>query len=383
MNSIPQPQPQPRPQPSNLHIPEGKRAINYYADNGGCGHWRMIWPQNLINACQKAHVYGLCIMIGDKTFYNIVDTVKVQRQATDAQISFLKQLRKEFPNLKIIYDIDDVVFKDDIPEYNASKPMFASPKISANILEAMRLADEVCVPSLYMKEYYKDKIGRDIVTLLPNYIPKFWADRYYNRNNVMKNYRRYSSKPRIVYAGSQSHFDVARKNGSIDDFTHINDVIIKTRKQYKWVFIGGFPHQLIDYIKSGEMEYYPHISLMELPNKMSAINANLAIAPLQDNIFNRAKSNIKLLEWGAHGIPCICQNIEPYKKSNLLFNTGDELIDQIKNCLRSEGKYQNLSDSSRKYTESMFLEDHIDKHIELYFTRQDQDRPNLAKLNRK
>ena len=26
------------------------RGLNYYADYSGCGHWRMIWPEQLLNA---------------------------------------------------------------------------------------------------------------------------------------------------------------------------------------------------------------------------------------------------------------------------------------------------------------------------------------------
>ena len=34
------------------------RFLNYYADYSGCGHWRMIWPEQVMNAHNKAVVHG-------------------------------------------------------------------------------------------------------------------------------------------------------------------------------------------------------------------------------------------------------------------------------------------------------------------------------------
>ena len=39
----------PPAQPEN-NLP---RFLNYYADYSGCGHWRMIWPEQVMNAIYK------------------------------------------------------------------------------------------------------------------------------------------------------------------------------------------------------------------------------------------------------------------------------------------------------------------------------------------
>ena len=59
------------PAPPKLEMPEANlpRAINYYADYGGCGFWRMIWPEFLMNAYNKACMSGLTQMILDLRFY--------------------------------------------------------------------------------------------------------------------------------------------------------------------------------------------------------------------------------------------------------------------------------------------------------------------------
>jgi len=373
----------PEPQNHNIKLPGAdlQRALNYQADYGGCGHWRMIWPEFLLNAYQRAVVSGNTLMIGDKNYYKNIKALKVQRQASSAQVNFLRQIKRDFPELKLIYDIDDVVFKEDIPDYNSSKKAFDDDQIVANILEVMRFANEISVPSQYMKDYYISKTGNKNVTIVPNYIPRFWADRFYNREQVVENYRKHRKKPRIAYAGSGSHFDINNKTNQQDDFSHVIEAVIKTRRDFHWVFLGCYPLGLKPYIDSGEIELVQWSPLMDLPQTLYNLKANLFIAPLQDNTFNRCKSNIKYLEPATLGIPCICQDLITYKDVQYRFSTGDEMIDNIKNVLSSAGKYMNISDAVRKYASTMFLEDHLEEHIELYFKSTNEERLSLMKLN--
>ena len=58
-----QPKQEIKPQSPELKLP---RFLNYYADYSGCGHWRMIWPEQVLNAHQKAVVQGTTVMNVDE-----------------------------------------------------------------------------------------------------------------------------------------------------------------------------------------------------------------------------------------------------------------------------------------------------------------------------
>ena len=179
---------------SHTHTaPDLPRAVNFYADYSGCGHWRMIWPEMLLNCYGKANVQGGTVMIGDKNFYKGLKSIRIQRQATKPQLEYikwLKQIQGE-AGFKVIYEIDDLIFKEDIPHYNKFRFAFEDPSIRETSMNIMQICDEITVTNNFMKEYYIEKTGNEQVTVIPNFIPKFWMDRYYNFDKIRENYQKY------------------------------------------------------------------------------------------------------------------------------------------------------------------------------------------------
>ena len=358
--------------PANSNIghqpPELPRALNFYADYSGCGHWRMIWPELLLNCYAKANVQGGTVMVGDKNFYNGIKTVRIQRQATDSQLNYirwLKQLSKEL-NFKVVYEIDDIIFKEDIPHYNKFRFAFEDPKIRKTSMEIMQMCDEITVTNKFMQEYYIEKTNNKNVTIIPNFIPKFWMDRFFDFNKVRDNFEKYKNKPRIVYCGSGAHFDIENKIKQKDDFHHVNDVIRKTVDKFQWVFLGGYPLSLVDLIKAKKIEYHPWSSLVDYPSTAAALNPTIFYAPLEDSIFNRAKSDLKFIEGCAFGIPTICQDICTYETAFHKFKTGDDLISKIESLTKDNKKYMKEVKKARDYMKHRWMEDNIDMYTELY-----------------
>lgn len=347
-----------------------QRAINYYADYSGCGFWRMIWPEHLLNAHNKLVMHGSTVMIFDKNFYRHARAVRIQRQATEHQKMFvqhLKALSKEF-GFKLIYEIDDLVFHEDIPEYNKFKPAFTDPSIRQNCQAIMDMCDEITVTCDFMKNYYKQKTGHNNITVIPNYPPKWWMGNFYDEKRISGNYDKNIKKPRILYAGSGAHFDVENRVGQNDDFAHVNEVIAKTVDKYQWVFLGAFPLPLSPLVRAGKIEFHPWAQLYNYPEKIFNLNVNMMVAPLQNNTFNKAKSDLKYIEAACFGLPIACQDIDTYQNAPIRFKTADEMVDRIDETLAKKGKYMNECAKLRKYAESRFLEneENIGKYVELY-----------------
>lgn len=367
--------------PPEMDLP---RALNYYADYSGCGHWRMIWPEQLLNAYHKCIVHGSSCMVLDERYYAGVRAVRIQRQATKEQLKFVKYLKDLGANkgFRVIYEIDDICLREDIPDYNKFKFAFDTEETRNTIIEMMLQTDEMTVTCQFMKDYYQSKTGHKNITVIPNFLPKFWIGNHYNNKHIENNFRRNVKKPRILYAGSGAHFDVSNKVNQNDDFHHVLQVIQRTMDDYQWVFLGAAPQLLRNYIKAGKIEFHNWSPLYEYPEQIKNLKVNAMVAPLQDNNFNRGKSNLKFIEACAFGIPIVCQDMCTYKDAYFKFNTGDEMIDQLKKITSGTGSYMKHSQQARSFAEGMWLEDHIGAYKELYTLPVDSpERVLLKKFN--
>jgi len=353
-------------QPENM--PD--RGINYLADYSGCGHWRLIWPEMILNAHNKLTMHSTTVMCLDPRYYVHCKAVRIQRQATEHQLKFtkfLKDLGKQV-GFRLIYEIDDLVFHEDIPDYNKFKTAFIDPNIRIQAQAIMNECDEITVTCDFMKKYYAEKTGHKNITIIPNYPPKFWMGNHYNLKRISENYDASEKKPRILYAGSGAHFDVENRVGQNDDFAHVIQAIIDTKDKYKWVFFGAFPLMLRPLVENGTFEYHPWAELYNYPGKIEQLRVNMMVAPLQNNTFNKSKSDLKYVEACSYGLPIACQNLCTYEEAPFKFDTGDEMIKTIESVVGKKSKYMGHCERARKFADTRWLEneDNINKYVELY-----------------
>ncbi|WP_447730319.1 hypothetical protein [Pseudoxanthomonas suwonensis] len=73
--------------------------------------------------------------------------------------------------------------------------------------------------------------------------------------------------------------------------------------------MGMCPEKLRPFIH----EFHQSVPITEYPARLAALDLDLAIAPLEDNQFNRCKSNLRLLEFGACGFPVVCSDVAAFQ----------------------------------------------------------------------
>lgn len=372
-------------QPRELSLP---RYVNYLADYSGCGFWRILWPERHINEMGAGCSTSLTAMVFDPRWYANVKCVKIQRQASSDQrefVKYLKEVQKEH-NFKIIYEVDDVVFREEIPDYNKFKFAFDNDEIRNNCIEIINMCDEVTVTCDFMRKLYQEKTGKKEITVIPNFVPYTWMGHVFNKRQVYDNYDKNKRKPRVLYTGSGAHYDVDNKNGGIDDFSHVLKLVEKTIDKYQWIFVGAFPPQLFKYVQQRKIEFHPWQSLADYPRFIANLNAQVMIAPLYDNNFNRSKSDIKFIESCVLGLPCLVQDMETYKNAPdfLKFKTGDDLEQKLEAILKKKASYYSNVDMFRNIGAKRFLElpENIGCHLEALNTPYGSpDRNYLRKWN--
>jgi hypothetical protein len=356
-------------------------TILFPADVGGCGWYRMKFNAMTLQTLSKEiRVIDSMKLMLDPNFYKNIRMVRLQRQVSDAQakffLDFLKPLSKIY-GFWTIYEIDDVIDYRDIPIYNIARTSFTGKNFNDNIKNMLLAADFVTVTTEALKEYYSNKfnVNPEKFIVIPNYLPRWWAGESYNIQQIQRNFVKHRKRPRIGFTASSSHFDIEGKNNYVDDFTHIVDMIKRTYKKYKYVFIGGFPFQLKELVKSGEIEFHKGSDLLNYPRELYAKELQAIIAPLRKNVFNECKSNIKLIEGWALGIPVFAQNIKTYNQyTDLTFENGDDLEKKLNNLLTNQEKfmktvkkYRNIIDYGDKNEKNgWWLEKNIQKWYDLF-----------------
>jgi O-antigen biosynthesis protein len=341
---------------------DDKRYVNFLAGRDGCGLYRRGFVTQHINMSGIGDSMDTTKMILESSFYGETKCITVQRQASIYQkrfIDFLKSIQSDM-GFKLIYEVDDVVFKEEIPDYNVSKESFDDEEVRKNCIDMMNMCDEVTVTCKFMRDLYREKTGKHEITVVPNFMPYWWIGHQYNYKKIIDEHKKHKKRPRIVYSGSGAHFDIKNKVNQQDDFAHVLKFIVDNRKKYRFVFIGSFPPPLQKYIAANEIEFHPWKTLIEYPNFISSLEAQLFLAPLQDNNFNKSKSDIKFVEACQLGIPCFCQDIETYSDTPefLKFHNGEDLAEKIDGLInwKNRAKFYKLLPDLRSYGETRFLE---------------------------
>lgn len=349
------------------------RAMQVYAGDGGCPFWRLIWPGYQLNLTQTIKVSTQDLFTKNLIDYAQINVIHIQKKASPAHLAFYRKLKamKQRFNFRMIFEVDDALFTKDIPEYNQAKQILEENHADWNIAEAMDLFDEVTVTTHNLRDYYQQRTNQKNFSVIPNYPPMFWIGGEYDEEILRRNYRRHRSRPRILYAGSASHFDhrPIPLDDIVDDFSHVKEAVMSTMNDYKWVFVGAMPQCLKPYVDAGIVEFHDWKSMDLYPRFLAALQINMWIAPLQHNLFNECKSDLKVLEASALGHPIVCQNISTFAIAPMRFDTGQEMLQRIKDTLHTEESYIAASREGRRAIEGRWLErkENIGKYQDLYF----------------
>ncbi len=163
----------------------------------------------------------------------------------------------------------------------------------------------------------------------------------------------------IGWAGSVSHKG---------DFDHLHGFFYKLYEKFGdrilFRFLGYTPDFLSSELPPQAYESYPWVSVHEYPAAMKNLHLDLAILPLADNEFNRAKSNLKWLEMSSLCIPCLASRVGPYKDSIDDGETGVVVRNRMKDWLDAAERLI-LMDSDRRREIAMAAASKVALHYSL------------------
>lgn len=186
-----------------------------------------------------------------------------------------------------------------------------------SLQDLLRILSGVTTTCKYIKDRYKEFNSN--IFILPNSI----------NFNIFRPFPKYDTgRVRIGWTASDSHYSEIWMVKRI-----MRRIINKYKEKVVFVELGNI-EQLQFEFNPNEMEMHPWVPLATYPLKFATLNLDIGICPLDDNDFNRGKSQLKWSEYAAMKIPSICSNLEPYScvedgRTGMLAKDEDEFFEKL------------------------------------------------------
>jgi hypothetical protein len=231
---------------------------------------------------------------------------------------------------KIVVDIDDNIWQ--IPLGNiARRDAKTFSKRAIMTIESVKAADWITVSTEPLKQILKN-INQNIATL-PNFInPEEWKFK-----------RKQHKKVRIGWVWSPTHFP---------DNAVVEEALKEIYKKYQdkaEIVIFGTGKNIFDF----DTVNIPAVPYYEYPKTFMEAGIDISIAPLEDNDFNKCKSDIKWQESTMGGAAFIGSKVYPYEFSVKHGKTGyvckgkDQWIKHLTHLIENPNKRKELVKSAR------------------------------------
>jgi processive 1,2-diacylglycerol beta-glucosyltransferase len=290
---------------------------------------------NVINGFENGRVDIEKVLQGDAVF--------IQRNFPGMYNDYRKIITLAHEEGKsIIFDLDDllILLPDDHPAYQT----FEYTTSLLPMLQALRESDLVIVSSQKLKQVLS--IYNENIAVLPNYFDEhIWKVRPPIPCNM-------DERPIVIgFMGTDSHKP---------DLEYLSSSLLNVCLRYPDKVALRFwglepPDDLRPYSQVVSMPgFSPQNQYKDFVNYFQTQSADIFVAPLKDNLFNRCKSSVKYLDYSALGAPGVYSSLEPYlqivvnEENGLLASSPQEWTDQLIRLIENETLRLQLAVNAQK-----------------------------------
>ncbi len=344
-----------------------KRIVYIVRDDGGCGFFRCKQPADFLNRSGLAEA---------KTFMNNApkeellqaDLVVMQEMGSTAAANMGKFMREH--KIPYITEFDDFIFH--VSPRNAAGYGAWNPS-TLYLFRAVELAQNgvgmtVSTPALAREMFPYS----ELIYVIPNFLDKdLWDNPSVQRND---------EKIRIGWCGGNAH---------ADDLKMVSKVLEKLVKEYEGKLLietmgmtrkelaGVFPLKVQNDLcekcgYEGELHHHPGEGLKDYPMVLASKGWDIAIAPVIDNSFGNCKSDIKIKEYSAVGLPIVASPIKPYVAAEkegaviLFASSFEEWYDALKVLIDNKESRRAMAKQNKAWVQDYWIQENIPKIAEAY-----------------
>ena len=268
-------------------------------------------------------------------------------------------------NAIVIYDLDDNMHAINESNYafKIYDPNTETGCINLYTLEnIISRCDSVMYSTRELQSYYENLNPNSIV--FPNFLDI--DKRYRNINTV--NWKILADEQNISYNDQTTIIGFFGSDSHIEDLSLIEYPvmeILKNNPNVIFAIMAGSDLIMTTLIKKWKIPnnkflYIPYKNINEYLSYVSCFD--IGFAPLQNNIFNLCKSNLKLLEYGALGIPYVASKIANFQRFQLeseglggyLCDDQDEWVDKINFLINNPEVRKKMGQDLQQYVYNQY-----------------------------
>lgn len=325
--------------------------ITAWGNDSGSKYWRLIDPFKYL---RRKKISAFVSEGGINSVEAQWADINIIQSCTDKDgIAYLYQLQKE-EGKKLVVECDDFIELNPHSPFKEDHDRFDAEFV---IKRTMQVADLITTTTEYLADKLKE-INPN-VEILPNYMDfERWEQ------PILKNT---TNKIRIGWAGSITH---------LEDMKILVEPLHRIYQEHKNIqlVIIGDPRvaKLFEGIPTDVMLGVPFDAW---PAKLHSLRLDIGLAPLEDNEFNRCKSNIKWMEYSIAGVPGVYSPIVYTFSERVHFDglygqtaeTPEQWYRNIKNYIISENLRHDIASRARACVKTGYgLKNNIKKWIRAY-----------------
>lgn len=291
---------------------------------------------------------------GEVEFYEIAEDSRYWYDAALAADVFITYMHVEWEIFRVINqrrllgkpticEMDAIL---DVDPCDRVYPAWTAPKLQKGWIDLMRHSDVVQVTTQLQVERFASINPR--VRAFGNHLARVpeWQPRQQRADEMV-----------VGWMGSMGHTkDVQRLAPVLLDWMASRPqarLAIRGPKQFK-DFFAHAPKDRFRFEELGSFEDWERF--------MRSLDVGLA--PLQDTMFNRSRSDAKFLEYAAYGVVAVTQRLEPYQntvrhgETGFLFSSDAELTGILDQLLVKPALRERVATAARDYVQRERLECH-------------------------
>jgi len=344
----------------------------YISGFDGCGYYRVQLVAKYLNRIEGVH--AKIFSQYSKGDIRWADIIVLQKQSNQKALDFVRYGKSH--GKKIVTEVDDDFF--NIPVWNPAYKHYLGK--GQDLINFYALSDAITVTTPHLGKQLSKYNSNTIV--LPNSLDipvlnKFdsmeegkllkytqYLDSSKNKISLEKASSLMDGKTIIGWGGSPTHFK---------DLEQVSEALIQLCKDNRDVVInmaGSCIDKLMSSVSPEQLILVGAVPIFRYLQTVSSLRWDIGICPIEDNLFNRSKSNLKYLEFAQRGYACACSNVGNYSKTVnngvnglLTNNTPEEWYSCLSELAVNTSKRSTISAKGIELVEENY---NIEKNITLW-----------------